>query len=44
MNILTIANKMDMTYDFNIKHNMIALKGKLNAMANKNKKLINELN
>ena len=41
MNIITITNKMDMTYDFYIKHNMHAVEWKLNAMINKNKILIN---
>ena len=38
----TIANKVDMTYDFYIKHNMCALERKLNAMITKNKSLINK--
>ena len=42
-NILTIADKMDMTYDFYFKHNMFAFEWKLNAMINKNKSLINKL-
>ena len=33
MNIITIANKMDKTYDFYIKK-MHAVEGKLNAMIN----------
>ena len=41
MHIITIANKMDMSYDFYIKHIMYAVGWKLNAMINKNKKLIN---
>ena len=44
MNIITIANKLDMSYDFNIKQNMCALEWKLNAMITKNKNLINTLN
>ena len=44
MNIITISNKMDMTYDFYIKHNMHAMEWKLNAMINKNKSLINKFN
>ena len=44
MNIITIANEMDMSYDFYIKHNMCAVEWKLNAMINKNKKLINSFN
>ena len=42
-NIITIADKMDLTYDFYIKHNMCALEWKLNAIINKNKNLINKL-
>ena len=41
MNILTISNKMDMSYDFYIKQNMHMIEWKLNAMINKNKNLIN---
>ena len=37
MHIITIANKMDMSYDFYIKHTMCALEWKLNPMVNKNK-------
>ena len=37
MNILTIANKLDMLYDFYIKHSMCAVEWKLIAMINKNK-------
>ena len=40
MHIITLANKMDMSYDFYIKYNMCALEWKLNAMINKNKNLI----
>ena len=40
MNIITISNKMDMSYDFYIKHNMDAIEWKSNAMVNKNKSLI----
>ena len=43
MNILTIANKMEMSYDFYIKHNMHAVERKLKAMINKNNNLIIEL-
>ena len=39
MNIITIANKMDKSYDFYIKHSMDAVEWKLNAMINKNKNL-----
>ena len=41
MHIITIANKLDMSYDFFIKHNMHAVEWKLNASINKNKNLIN---
>ena len=44
MNIITMAIKMDMSYDFYIKHIMQAVEWKLNAMINKNKKLINSFN
>ena len=40
MNIITIANKKHMSYDFYIKHIMHAIEWKLNAMINKNKTLI----
>ena len=36
MNIMTKANKMYMSYDFCIKHNMLAVESKLIAMINKN--------
>ena len=42
MKIITIANKMNMSYDFSIKHNMHMIEWKLNAMINKDKKLINK--
>ena len=42
MHIIKIAKKMDISYDFNIKHNMCALEKKLNAMINKTKDLINK--
>ena len=44
MNIITIADKLDMLYDFYIKYNMHAVEWKLNAMINKNKNLINKFN
>ena len=44
MNIITIANKMDMSYEFHIRHNMHAVQWKLIAMINRNKGLINKLN
>ena len=40
MNIITLAHKRDMTYDFYLKHNMPAFEWKLNAMINKDKTLI----
>ena len=43
MNIITLAIKMYMSYDFCIKHNMHAVESKLNAMVIKNKNLINKL-
>ena len=42
IHINTIANKMDMSYDFFFKHNMQAVEWKLNAMINENKSLINK--
>ena len=42
MDFLTLADKRDMTYDFYFKHNMSALKWKLNAMINKDKNLIDK--
>ena len=40
---ITIANKMDMSYDFYIKHNMHAVEWKLIAMISKDKKSIRKL-
>ena len=40
MNIITLAHKRDMTYDFYPKHDMPAFEWKLNAMINKDKHLI----
>ena len=40
MHMMTIANKLDMAYDFYIKHNMHTVEWKLNAMINKNKNFI----
>ena len=40
MHIITKAQKMDMSYDFSIKHNMQAVEWKNNGMINKNKNLI----
>ena len=42
MDIITLADKRDMTYDFYLKHNMSAFEWKLNAMINKDKSLINK--
>ena len=42
MKIITIANKLDMSHDFYIRHIMHAVEWKLNALINKNKLLINE--
>ena len=44
MFIITIANKKDLSYDFSFKHNMHAVECKLNAMINRNKRLINSFN
>ena len=43
MDIITLAHKRDMTYDFFLKHNMPAFERKLNAMINKDKNLINKI-
>ena len=43
MHIITIANKMDISYDFYIKHNLHAIDWKPNAMINKSKSLINKI-
>ena len=40
MNFITIGNKMDMSYDFYIKHNMRAVEWKLIIMIKKNEFLI----
>ena len=42
MDIITLAHKRDMTYNFYMKHNMSAFEWKLNAMINKDKRLINK--
>ena len=42
MNIITLAHKRDMTYDFYLGHDMPALELKLNSMINKDKNLINK--
>ena len=41
MHIITLANKLDMTHDFYIKHNMCALEWEIIAMISKDKSLIN---
>ena len=43
MDIITLAHKRDMTYDFYLKRNMPAFEWKLNAMINKDKNLFNNL-
>ena len=40
MDIITLAHKRDMTYDFDLKHNMSAFEWKMNSMINKDKNLI----
>ena len=42
MDIITLAHKRDMTYDFYLKHNMPAFEWKLNAVISKDKSLINK--
>ena len=42
MDILTLAHKRDMTYDFYLKTNMPAFEWKLNAVINKDESLINK--
>ena len=42
MDVIKLAHKRDMTYDFYLKHNMPAFERKLNAMINKNKNLISK--
>ena len=43
MNIITSANKLDMSYNFHKKHNMHAAEWKLNAIINENNKLVIKL-
>ena len=43
MDFITLAHKRDMTYDFDLKHNMPAFELKLNALINKDKNQINKL-
>ena len=42
IDIVTLAHKRDMTYDFYMKHNMPALEWKLNQLINKDENLINK--
>ena len=42
LNIIIVCNKMDMTYDFYMKHNMPVVEWKINQLINKDKKLINK--
>ena len=42
MHMITTANKLVMTFDIYIKHNMHAVEWRLNAMIRKNKNLINK--
>ena len=42
MDIITLAQKRDMTYGYYLKHNLPAFQRKLNAMINKDKSLINK--
>ena len=42
MDIITLANKRDMTYDFYLKNNMSAFEWKLNSKIKKDKNLINK--
>ena len=42
MNIVTKANKVDMSHDFYIRHIMHAVEWKLNAAINKNERMINK--
>ena len=44
LHIITIANKLGMSYDLYIKHKMHAFDCKLNAIFNKKPNLVNKLN
>ena len=44
MNIITMAQRMDMSYDFQIKNILHSVEWKLNALINKDKNLMNKLN
>ena len=43
MDIITLAHKRDMTYDFYMKHNKSALEWRINQLINKDKNLINKI-
>ena len=43
MDIISLAHKRDMTYDFYLKHYKSAFEWKLNALINKDKNLINQI-
>ena len=43
MDIISVAHKRDMTYDFHMKSNMPAVEWKLNQLINKDKNLINKI-
>ena len=42
MNIITLAHKRDLTYNFYLKHNMHAVDWKLNQFINRDKNLMNK--
>ena len=42
MDVITLAHKRDKTYDFYLKHSMPAVEWKLNALINRDKRLIIE--
>ena len=42
MDIIILAHKRDMTYDFYLKHNMPAFESKLDQIINKHKNLLNK--
>ena len=44
MSIITVPNKIDMSCDFHIKHNMHAVERKIIMITNKDKTLMNKLN
>ena len=43
MKNITKAKKLNMSYDFHVRHNMHAVEWKLRALINRNKNLINKL-